>query len=250
MAARLAASRPDLTFPQSHGENSDIRVAHCPERVLPGQVLRERIQNDRVIGGMSPKCSTATAAFYKIFVRGECVITVARTAKICKLTENSIRDVNIAFASELSISCDKLGTNVWELIKLANRHPRENILQAGPGVGGHCIAVDPWLIVSATPKEARLIRAAREVNDSKPEWVIDKVKLTVADYLQSNLTKTAKDVIIVCFGLAFKLDIDDLRESPALEIVQKSRLCTLVVFMRSNPTFGRCQKISKQPKFS
>lgn len=218
VAAWMAESRPDLTFPQTHGEDSDIRVAHCPERVLPGQVLRELVQNDRVIGGMTPKCSAAAAELYKIFVKGECVITYARAAEMCKLTENSFRDVNIAFANELSIICDKLDINVWELIKLANRHPRVNILQPGPGVGGHCIAVDPWFIVSQTPKEARLIRTAREVNDSKPEWVIDKVKLAVADYLQANPTRTAEDVTIACFGLAFKPDIDDLRESPALEI--------------------------------
>ncbi len=224
MAAWLAEARPDLTFPQTHGEASDIRVAHCPERVLPGQVLRELVQNDRVIGGMTPKCSEAAARLYKIFVQGECVITNARTAEMCKLTENSFRDVNIAFANELSIICDKLGINVWELIKLANRHPRVNILQPGPGVGGHCIAVDPWFIVSAAPEEAKLIRSAREVNDGKPEWVIDKVKLAVADYLQANPAKTAKDVTIACFGLAFKPDIDDLRESPAVEIVKQLSL--------------------------
>ena len=224
MAAWLAEARPDLTFPQTHGETSDVRIAYCPERVLPGQVLCELVQNDRVIGGMTPKCSAAAALLYKIFVKGECIITNARTAEMCKLTENSFRDVNIAFANELSIICDKLGINVWELIKLANRHPRVNILQPGPGVGGHCIAVDPWFIVSAAPKEARLIRTAREVNDSKPEWVIDKVKLAVADYLLANSTKSAKDVIISCFGLAFKPDIDDLRESPALEIVRKIAL--------------------------
>lgn len=221
MAMWLAESCSELTFPQTHGENSDIRIAYCPERVLPGQVLRELVQNDRVIGGLTPKCSAAASAFYKIFVRGECVITDARTAEMCKLTENSFRDVNIAFANELSIICDKLGINVWELIKLANRHPRVNILQPGPGVGGHCIAVDPWFIVSAAPEAARLIRIAREVNDSKPKWVINKVKLAVAEYLQANPTKTAKDVIIAFFGLAFKPDIDDLRESPALEIVGK-----------------------------
>jgi len=221
MAAWLAEARPDLTFPQTHGESSDIRIAHCPERVLPGQVLRELVQNDRVIGGMTPKCSDAATRLYKTFVKGECFITNARTAEMCKLTENSFRDVNIAFANELSIVCDKLNINVWELIKLANRHPRVSILQSGPGVGGHCIAVDPWFIVSAVPEEARLIRTARDVNDSKPEWVINKVKLAVADYLQENPTKTAKDVIIACFGLAFKPDIDDLRESPALEIVRK-----------------------------
>lgn len=218
IAAWLAAARPDLSFPQTHGEVSDIRVAYCPERVLPGHVLRELVQNDRVIGGMTQKCSEAAARLYKIFVQGECVITKARTAEMCKLTENSFRDVNIAFANELSVICDKLDINVWELIKLANRHPRVNILQPGPGVGGHCIAVDPWFIVSQTPAEARLIRTAREVNDAKPGWVIEKVKLALADYLSANPEKTAKDVTIACFGLAFKPDIDDLRESPALEI--------------------------------
>lgn len=219
LAAWLAEARPDLTFPQTHGEASEIRVAHCPERVLPGQVLRELVQNDRVIGGMTPKCSEAAARLYKIFVHGECFITNARTAEMCKLTENSFRDVNIAFANELSIICNKLDIDVWELIRLANRHPRVNILQPGPGVGGHCIAVDPWFIVSAAPDEAKLIRTAREVNVSKPDWVIEKVKLALAEYLQANPTKTVKDVTIACFGLAFKPDIDDLRESPSLGIV-------------------------------
>ncbi|MDH4610269.1 UDP-N-acetyl-D-mannosamine dehydrogenase [Pseudomonas sp. BN102] len=212
MAAWLAEARPDLTFPQTHGEASDIRVAHCPERVLPGHVLRELVQNDRVIGGMTPKCSEAAVALYKAFVEGDCVITNARTAEMCKLTENSFRDVNIAFANELSIICDKLDINVWELIRLANRHPRVNILQPGPGVGGHCIAVDPWFIVSKTPEQARLIRTAREVNDSKPELVIEKVKAEASRF---------KNPRIACFGLAFKPDIDDLRESPALEITKK-----------------------------
>jgi len=218
MATWMAEARPDLTFPQSHGESSDIRIAHCPERVLPGQVLRELVQNDRVIGGMTRKCSDAATRLYKTFVQGECIITDARTAEMCKLTENSFRDVNIAFANELSIICDKLDINVWELIKLANKHPRVKILQPGPGVGGHCIAVDPWFIVSQTPDEARLIRTAREVNDGKPEWVINKVKLAVADYLQANPSKSAGEVTIACFGLTFKPDIDDLRESPALNI--------------------------------
>lgn len=218
MAAWLAQARPDLTYPQTHGEASDIRVAHCPERVLPGQVLRELINNDRVIGGMTPKCSAFASDLYKTFVKGDCVITNARTAEMCKLTENSFRDVNIAFANELSIICDKLDINVWELIKLANRHPRVNILQPGPGVGGHCIAVDPWFIVSAAPDQARLIRTAREVNDSKPDWVIEKVKAAVTDHLRTNPAARMQDVRIACFGLAFKQDIDDLRESPALEI--------------------------------
>lgn len=218
MSAWLAECRPDLTFPQQAGEDSDIRIAHCPERVLPGHVLRELVQNDRVIGGMTDKCSAAAANLYQIFVEGECVITNARTAEMCKLTENSFRDVNIAFANELSMICDKLDINVWELIRLANRHPRVNILQPGPGVGGHCIAVDPWFIVSKTPDVANLIRTARTVNDSKPEWIIDKVKVAVANFLQENPEKTASDVTIACLGLAFKPDIDDLRESPAMFI--------------------------------
>ncbi|MNF61554.1 UDP-N-acetyl-D-glucosamine 6-dehydrogenase [compost metagenome] len=218
MSAWLAEARPDLSFPQTHGEDSDVRIAHCPERVLPGHVLRELIENDRIIGGLTAKCSDAAMRLYKTFVEGECIITDARTAEMCKLTENSFRDVNIAFANELSIICDKLDINVWELIRLANRHPRVNILQPGPGVGGHCIAVDPWFIVSKTPEQARLIRTAREVNDSKPEWVLDQVALAIGKYLQENPAKTAKDVTVACLGLAFKPDIDDLRESPSLEI--------------------------------
>lgn len=236
MAGWLAEARPDLSFPQAAGEQSDIRIAHCPERVLPGHVLRELVENDRIIGGMTRKCSAAASALYKVFVEGECIITDARTAEMCKLTENSFRDVNIAFANELSIICDTLGINVWELISLANRHPRVSILQPGPGVGGHCIAVDPWFIVSQTPDQARLIRTAREVNDSKPGWVIDKVKLAVADYLLAHPTKTAAEVSVACFGLAFKPDIDDLRESPALDIVQKlaSQLVSSIMAVEPN----------------
>jgi len=221
MAAWLAAARPDLSFPATHGEESDIRVAHCPERVLPGNVMRELIENDRVIGGLTPKCSSYAVALYKIFVEGDCVVTNARTAEMAKLTENSFRDVNIAFANELSTICNELNIDVWELIRLANRHPRVNILQPGPGVGGHCIAVDPWFIVSKTPEQARLIKVAREVNDSKPKWVIDQVKIAISEFLQNNPSKTIKDVVVACYGLAFKPDIDDLRESPALEISKK-----------------------------
>lgn len=221
MAAWLSEARPDLTFPQQVGEQADILIAHCPERVLPGKVLQELISNDRIVGGMTPRCSQAAIDLYKVFVKGDCIETNARTAEMCKLTENSFRDVNIAFANELSIICDKLDINVWELIQLANRHPRVNILQPGPGVGGHCIAVDPWFIVSKTPEQARLIRTAREVNDSKPEWVIDQVKIKIAEFLQANPEKTIKDVMVACYGLAFKPDIDDLRESPALEITKQ-----------------------------
>ncbi|NDJ82670.1 UDP-N-acetyl-D-mannosamine dehydrogenase [Vibrio campbellii] len=221
MAAWLAEARSDLTFPQTHGDNADVNVAHCPERVLPGHVVRELVENDRVIGGMSTRCSERSVELYKTFVLGECVVTNARTAEMAKLTENSSRDVQIAFANELSIICDKLDINVWELIALANRHPRVNILQPGPGVGGHCIAVDPWFIVSKTPEEAQIIHTARKVNDGKPEWVINKVKLAIADFLQANPDKTAREVTVACYGLAFKPDIDDLRESPAMVITQK-----------------------------
>ena len=224
MALWLAAARPDLTFPGPESSYTDIdidvNIAHCPERVLPGHVVRELVENDRVIGGITAKCSARSVELYKTFVQGECVITNARTAEMAKLTENSCRDVQIAFANELSIICDKLDIDVWELIALANLHPRINILQPGPGVGGHCIAVDPWFIVSKTPEEAQLIHTARKVNDAKPQWVINKVKLAIADFLQANPEKTAKDVTIACYGLAFKPDIDDLRESPALNIAK------------------------------
>ena len=217
MAEWLAAARPDLTFPQQVGEQADINIAYCPERVLPGQVMVELIKNDRVIGGMTPVCSARASELYNIFLEGECVVTNSRTAEMCKLTENSFRDVNIAFANELSLICADQGINVWELIRLANRHPRVNILQPGPGVGGHCIAVDPWFIVAQNPQQARLIRTAREVNDSKPHWVLNQVKATVADCLAAS-DKRASDIKVACFGLAFKPNIDDLRESPAMEI--------------------------------
>jgi UDP-N-acetyl-D-mannosaminuronic acid dehydrogenase len=221
MAKWIAGLRPDLTFPQTHGENSDIRIAHCPERVLPGHVLRELIQNDRVIGGMTQKCSARAVELYKIVVDGECIVTDCRTAEMVKLTENSFRDVNIAFANELSIICDKLAINVWELIRLANHHPRVTILKPGPGVGGHCIAVDPWFIVARTPDEARLVRAAREVNDGKPDWVLARVNAAIVQFLRENPSRSMKELIIACYGLAFKPDIDDLRESPALRIVEE-----------------------------
>ena len=212
MAAWLAEARPELTFPHTHGENSDIRIAHCPERVLPGHVIRELVENDRVIGGMTPKCSESAVSLYKIFVEGECVITTARTAEMAKLTENSFRDVNIAFANELSIVCDKLNINVWELIELANLHPRVDILNPGPGVGGHCIAVDPWFIVSSAPEQALLIKTARRVNENKPDYVVSKVLSEAARFTQP---------VLACLGLTFKPDIDDIRESPSLLIVEK-----------------------------
>lgn len=222
MAGWLAEARPDLSFPQTAGVASDIRIAHCPERVLPGKVMQELITNDRVIGGMTPACSAAAASLYRTFVSGECVIASGpRVAEMAKLTENSFRDVNIAFANELSLICDKLDMDVWELIALANRHPRVNVLQPGPGVGGHCIAVDPWFIVSSAPEQARLIRTAREVNDSKPEWVLEKISGAINKHLIANPSMTARNVTVAVYGLAFKPDIDDLRESPALSIARR-----------------------------
>ena len=217
----LADARPDLMFPLAPTDIADVNVAHCPERVLPGHVVRELVENDRVIGGITPKCSQRSLELYKAFVKGECVVTNARTAEMAKLTENASRDVGIAFANELSLICDRLDIDVWELIGLANRHPRVNILQPGPGVGGHCIAVDPWFIVSSAPEEARLIHTARQVNDGKPDWVVDKVKAAVADFLIQNPSRTSESLVVSCFGVAFKPDIDDLRESPALEITKR-----------------------------
>lgn len=208
----FAELRPDLVMPEAERENADIHIAHCPERVLPGSVLRELVDNDRIIGGISPLCATHAVALYRTFVRGEMHLTNARTAELAKLVENAYRDVNIAFANELSIVCDQLSVNVWDLIELANKHPRVNILSPGPGVGGHCIAVDPWFIVAASPESTPVIRAARGVNDGKPELVFAKVK-AAAERLRSP--------VIACLGLSYKADIDDLRESPALHIVER-----------------------------
>lgn len=195
-----------------HDIESDISVAHCPERVLPGRILIELIENDRLVGGINDRSTEIAVDFYQEFVRGEVLPTDARTAEMVKLTENAFRDVNIAFANELSIICDKLEINVWDAIQLANRHPRVNILNPGPGVGGHCIAVDPWFIVSSAPQDARLIRTARVVNDEKPHWVINKVKSSANKF---------KNPVIGCLGVSFKADVDDMRESPALDIVRE-----------------------------
>ena len=191
---------------------SEIFIAHCPERVLPGKILHELVQNDRIVGGLTLEATRKTADFYKTFVKGEILQTDARTAEMAKLTENSFRDVNIAFANELSILCDKFGINVWELISLANRHPRVNILSPGCGVGGHCIDVDPRFIVHAGGNDAKLIKTAREVNNYKMQWVVEKIK-NVALKFELESGKKPK---IACLGLAFKPDIDDLRESPAI----------------------------------
>ncbi len=205
----LAELRPDLAMPTAGNGAADIAIAYCPERVLPGRILVELIDNDRCIGGVTPRCARKALTFYRQFVRGACITTSARVAEMVKLVENSFRDVNIAFANELSLIADNAGIDVWEVIALANRHPRVNILQPGPGVGGHCIAVDPWFIVHADPENARLIRTAREVNLSKTDHVVARA---------SDLIDRFPGEDIACLGLAFKPNIDDFRESPATEV--------------------------------
>lgn len=220
MAEWIAVQRQDLSLPQrgssggagSSENRSRVDIAHCPERVLPGQILKELVDNNRIVGGIDRASTLAAASFYRRFVSGEILETDSRTAELAKLTENAFRDVNIAFANELSTISDQLDINVWELIELANHHPRVNILQPGPGVGGHCIAVDPWFIIHAAGKNARLMRAAREVNDGKPHYVISKVREHAA---------RLKSPRIACLGLAFKANVDDLRESPSLSIVRQ-----------------------------
>jgi len=211
LAGWIRDARPDLKVPELDGEEGDIFLAYCPERILPGKVIQEVVENDRVIGGVTAESSIKAVAFYRNAIKGTCHITNARTAELCKLSENSFRDVNIAFANELSMISAKLGVDVYELIALTNHHPRVNILQPGTGVGGHCIAVDPWFIVDSAPDEARIIRMAREVNDSKPGWVIEQV---------TKLAKSKVQPVIACMGLAYKPDVDDLRESPSVEAVK------------------------------
>lgn len=213
LAARICELRPDLISDDKEigGERPVVYFAHCPERILPGNALEELVSNDRIIGGQSEEATTRASQIYRTFCKGELLATDAVTAEMTKLTENSFRDVNIAFANELSVICDQLGIDVWELISLANHHPRVNILQPGPGVGGHCIAVDPWFIVASDPKNSQLIRTARQVNDRKPKWVVEKVCQAVE---KSNATK------IAILGLSFKANIDDLRESPSVEITR------------------------------
>lgn len=205
----ISKARPEL--------EDEIYIAYCPERVLPGNVIYELEQNDRAIGGINDASTEKAVNFYKYFVKGELHKTNSQTAEMCKLVENSSRDVQIAFANELSMICDKANINVWELIRLANKHPRVNILQPGTGVGGHCIAVDPWFIVSEFPEEANIIRSAREINNYKTEWVIEKVKNVALQFKIEN----GRDATIACMGLAFKPNIDDLRESPALHVAHQ-----------------------------
>ncbi|EZP64646.1 UDP-N-acetyl-D-mannosamine dehydrogenase [Micrococcus luteus] len=207
MAAVIREARPDL-------DGVTLDFAHCPERVLPGRVMIELVTNDRIVGGSTPEAAQRAKQLYEAFCQGEILVTDCVTAEMAKLVENSFRDVNIAFANELSLICSDLGIDVWELIELANHHPRVNILQPGPGVGGHCIAVDPWFIVDAAPQTARIIRAAREINDGKPKWVVDQAKAAAFDVQQA----TGRAPVVAVLGLAFKPNIDDLRESPALNI--------------------------------
>lgn len=211
VAELLAQLRPDLKVPGHSSGSADIAIAYCPERVLPGRILVELIENDRVIGGITPRCARKALHFYRRFVRGACVTTTARAAEMTKLTENAFRDVNIAFANELSILAEGMGVDVWEVIRLANRHPRVNILSPGPGVGGHCIAVDPWFLVHSNPAQSPLIRTAREVNDGKVAHTIARAEALIA---------RLPGAPIACLGLAFKANIDDFRESPALKVAQ------------------------------
>ena len=205
----LADARGDLRMPERAGAPADVAIAYCPERVLPGRILVELIDNDRVIGGITPRCARKALTFYRRFVRGACVATQARAAEMTKLTENAFRDVNIAFANELGQIAERLGVDVWEVIRLANRHPRVNILSPGPGVGGHCIAVDPWFLVHAAPDDTPLIRTARLINDAKPDHVIEQATAMIA---------ATPDASVACLGLSFKANIDDFRESPAMRV--------------------------------
>ena len=222
---------------EGHRVGIDIYVAHCPERVLPGRILIELVENDRVVGGIDEASTQKAVDFYEEFVNGKVLATSAKTAEMVKLTENSSRDVQIAFANELSMICESEGINTWEVIELANRHPRVNILNPGPGVGGHCIAVDPWFIVDRSPEYANLIRTAREVNDAKPDWVIERVKKCADKF---------KEPTIACLGLAFKADVDDLRESPAFSIVKQlesenvGQLLVCEPNLSSHPDFDLC----------
>lgn len=209
MASLIFSERPEL--------KGNISIAYCPERVLPGNVLYELVQNDRVIGGIDEGSTKCAKEFYSTFVKGHLHETNARTAEMCKLTENSSRDVQIAFANELSLICDKAGINVWELIELANKHPRVNILQPGCGVGGHCIAVDPYFLTADFPIESQIIGKAREINNYKSFWCAEKIRSSMLEFELKN----GKKPVVVIMGLAFKPNIDDLRESPAKYIAQK-----------------------------
>lgn len=217
VAKLIADLRPDLVSDNTPSLNLKFHLAHCPERVLPGNVIREIVSNDRIIGGLTEEAGRKAAEFYSTIVHGECIITDTVTAEICKLTENAFRDVNIAFANELALICDDLDVDVWEVRKLANRHPRVNVLEPGPGVGGHCIAVDPWFLIDSSPKHSILLRAARSINDATPGVVLESIRNKVEDIKSRN---NADRPIVSCLGITFKPDVDDVRGSPALYIVE------------------------------
>lgn len=237
----LAALRPDLGFPHQSGDGADIQVAHCPERVLPGRVILEVVENDRTVGGVSPRCTERAIELYRIFCNGNCLPTDSRTAELVKLVENSYRDLNIAFANELSHVCDRLGLDVWEVIDLANKHPRVNILRPGPGVGGHCLAVDPWFIVDSAPDDANLIRLARATNARKPQRVAEAIL---------DLAAGRPSPRIACLGLSYKSDIDDLRHSPSVEIVERIsaadgvQVSVVEPFVKALPESLHCPNVS------
>ena len=213
MSEWIAEERPDLRLPHEHPHDADVYVAHCPERVLPGKIMMELVANDRLVGGLTPRCAARAAALYRRFVRGDVILTDASSAEMAKLVENSFRDVNIAFANELASVCEHLGLDVWKIIGLANQHPRVNVLQPGPGVGGHCIAVDPWFIAASAPDQSRLIQLAREINDERPGNVVSQVDAVAG-----------QGATVACLGLAYKADIDDLRESPSVEVTRELAL--------------------------
>lgn len=239
VAEKIAVLRPDLRPAKLYDDNINIFIAHCPERVLPGKILHELVHNDRIIGGLSRKCTQKALDLYKIAIKGQCHVTDATTAEMIKLTENSYRDVNIAFANELSMICDKLELNIWDVIRLANKHPRVNILSPGPGVGGHCIAVDPWFIVDCVPNDAKLIKTARQINDSKPHHVINQVKNAAKKLINPN---------ILCLGLTYKADVEDLRESPSLDIALELSKIFPDNLMVSDPILSKNQKVDLQKK--
>lgn len=253
LARWMAHARPDLRFP-NHGEEDavDVHVAYCPERVLPGNVVRELVENDRMIGGLTPACSRRAVEVYQVCVTGALHITDARTAEMCKLAENAYRDVNVAFANELSVICESHGISVWDLIGLANRHPRVKILQPGCGVGGHCVAVDPWFIVEAAPMAARLIRTAREVNDAKPLWVQARIEDAVGSLVGAGREEAS--IVVALLGLAYKPNVADLRESPALRVAHglsthtNARLIAVEPNIEELPaTLGRVERWCLEP---
>lgn len=217
----LKEIRDDLNFSDDFSSSPDINIAYCPERVIPGNILFELKNNDRVLGGLTYECSEKAANFYNSFISGKCLTTNSKTAEMTKLVENSSRDVQIAFANELSMICDNLDINVWELISLANHHPRVDILNPGPGVGGHCIAVDPWFLVHADPDNSKIIKQARDTNDSKPNWVIKKINEQILNLQNDNGLPQSENINICIYGLTFKPDVDDIRESPAIQIAEE-----------------------------